>query len=116
MEATVQMNTRMPRSLKEAGTAALAEIGFTPTKAINALWEKAAKRGKDLDEVAALLVEQPEPVRELAEDDPIITIRQMIDDFCDDYGIVLGPFPRDADLSEAIAEEMWERMEERCGA
>ena len=55
MGATVQLNARMSKSLKESGDEALALIGFSPTQAVRALWEKASRRGKDLEEVEALL-------------------------------------------------------------
>ena len=55
MDATVQLNARMSKSLKESGDDALALIGYSPTQAVRALWEKAARRGKDLEEVEALL-------------------------------------------------------------
>ena len=55
MEATAQLNARMPKSLKKSGDEALALIGLSPTQAVRALWEKASRRGEDLDEVAKLL-------------------------------------------------------------
>ena len=50
-----QLNARLDRRLKEDGDSALASIGLTPSAAIRALWAKAAKRGKDLEEVRVLL-------------------------------------------------------------
>ena len=50
-----QMNVRMNKDLHEQGCAAFAEIGVNPSEAVRALWEKAAKCGKDLAEVKALL-------------------------------------------------------------
>ena len=58
MEASVQLNARMNRSLKESGDEALASIGLSPTQAVRALWEKASRRGKDLEDVAKLLLPQ----------------------------------------------------------
>ena len=51
----VQMNVRIPRALKVAGDEALASVGFTPSEVVRAVWEKAAKRGKDLAEVIGVL-------------------------------------------------------------
>lgn len=56
MEATVQLNARIGKSLKESGDEALALIGLSPSQAVRALWEKASRRGKDLEEVADLLL------------------------------------------------------------
>ena len=53
--ADAQLNVRMNKALKDRGTAALSEIGFTPSEAVRALWEKAALRGNDLQAVDELL-------------------------------------------------------------
>ena len=53
--SATQMNVRIDASLKEAGDDALSSIGFTPTQAVRALWEKAAKRGEHLQDVHRLL-------------------------------------------------------------
>lgn len=37
--SAVQMNVRMDSALKASGNAALAELGFTPSQAVRALWE-----------------------------------------------------------------------------
>ena len=55
MEAQVQMNTRIGRELKKRGDDALAQIGYSPSQAVRALWEKAAQRGESLQKVADLL-------------------------------------------------------------
>ena len=55
----VQINARLEQPLKQAGNDALASIGFSPSEAIRALWEKAARRGKDLEEVQMLLSGEP---------------------------------------------------------
>ena len=53
--ADTQLNVRINKTLRERGTAALAEIGFTPSEAVRALWEKAALKGDDLQAVDELL-------------------------------------------------------------
>lgn len=60
MEATVQLNVRMGKSLKESGDEALALIGLNPSQAVRALWEKVSRRGEDLEEVANLLIGKSE--------------------------------------------------------
>lgn len=52
--ATVQMNVRMPAELKAQGDAALASEGVSPSAAVRAVWEKAARRGGDLAELMNL--------------------------------------------------------------
>lgn len=54
--ATVtQMNVRIDASLKTAGDEALSSIGFSPTQAVRALWERAAQRGEQLEAVKRFL-------------------------------------------------------------
>ena len=43
--AAVQMNIRMDSALKEAGNAAIAELGLTPSQVVRALWEYVAVQG-----------------------------------------------------------------------
>lgn len=38
MEATVQMNTRLERSVKAGGDAVLSQCGYNPSQAVRALW------------------------------------------------------------------------------
>ena len=54
---------RLDRELKEAGDAALAELGPTPSTAVRALWEQAASRGKGMETIAPLLLGSANPVR-----------------------------------------------------
>ena len=86
MTATVQLNARLDRELKESGDAALSLIGFTPTQAVRALWEKAARRGKDLEEVAKLLCPSSEDTA-LPADDPIIQGRLFMEEAYKSLGI-----------------------------
>ena len=53
--ADAQLNVRMNKTLKNRGTAALSEIGLTPSEAIRALWKRAALRGSDLQAIDELL-------------------------------------------------------------
>lgn len=38
MSSTVQMNTRINKSIKSAGDSVLRRYGYTPSSAVNALW------------------------------------------------------------------------------
>lgn len=55
----VQFNIRMPRELRDAGNAALASEGITPSAYVRAVWDRLARRGRDLQEMLSLV----EPVR-----------------------------------------------------
>ncbi len=52
---SVQLNTRIDSSLKEAGDKVFALLGYTPSQAIRALWEYAVAHRNDPDEVRAVL-------------------------------------------------------------
>jgi len=54
MEATSQLNVRMDRSLREAGEAALAEIGYTPAEFVRAAWTRLAQGGDALADARKL--------------------------------------------------------------
>lgn len=54
--ATAQINVRLDKELKEAGDSALAELGLTPSVAVRALWEQAARRGEAMQTIAPLLM------------------------------------------------------------
>ncbi len=60
MAATAQINARIDASLKEAGDAALANAGFTPTQAVRALWLYASQHADNPREVRQLLAHEEE--------------------------------------------------------
>lgn len=43
--SAVQMNIRMDSALKASGNAVIAELGYTPSQVVRALWEFAAVQG-----------------------------------------------------------------------
>lgn len=53
--ASVQMNVRIDAELKQRGDAALQSLGFSPTKAVRALWSLACGGSKELDELKRVL-------------------------------------------------------------
>ena len=111
MSATVQMNIRIGAALKEAGDSALAEIGLTPSQAVRALWEKTARRGKDLHEVANLL--RPTAADEPADGaNPVEAGWQAMDEALASLGI--DPATPLAATDEDLLEELWdERLAQR---
>ena len=115
MDVTVQMNVRMSRSLKESGDESLALIGLGPSQAVRALWEKASRRGKDLEEVASLLA-PPAPscaVSKLDDDNPAVRGWAMMDEALRSLGIDPDEPWSPIDDDEMLAEALSERMEER---
>lgn len=62
-----QMNTRIDRELKERGDAALARAGFTPSQAVRALWEFAAKHEYEPEAIMQAL--SPEQSQDIEDDE-----------------------------------------------
>ena len=115
MAATVQLNVRIDKDLKSSGDAALALIGLSPTKAVRALWEKAARRGKDLEEVAALLSPSARKGPELAVAQADDAVRRGWD-FMEEAYASLGIDPsatRDYPDEEMLEAALEERLAER---
>lgn len=56
---TTQMNVRIPTEVKTAGDRALASEGLTPTEVVRCVWQKAASRGRGLQEVLDLVRGKP---------------------------------------------------------
>ena len=111
MTATIQLNARLDRELKESGDAALSTIGLSPTQAVRALWEKAALRGKDLEEVAELLCPRGERANE--GDDPLIRGRLFMEEAYKSLGII-AKTKRDAPSDKELLEEaLYERELEK---
>lgn len=70
----VQLNVRMDRALRDAGNAALAQEGWSPTEFIRAAWKKLAQRGpssqallKDVCEDAPSAVRQDSPADDMTD-------------------------------------------------
>lgn len=53
--ATAQINVRLDARRKEAGDAALREVGISPSEIVRALWDKMAQRGQALQDVMNVL-------------------------------------------------------------
>ena len=115
MEYTIQMNVRMNRDLKKTGDESLALIGLGPSQAVRALWEKASRRGKDLEEIANLLAPAASDgaAFKLDGDNPAVRGWAMMDEALRSLGIDAdepwGPVDDDEMLAEALLERMAER-------
>ncbi len=113
--ATVQMNVRMPAELKAQGDAALASEGVSPSAAVRAVWEKAARRGADLAELMTLF--RPQNVVEKAQNgfsSPFEEVSRQISDKMLSLGVDFSK-PNDHDLSDSELIEMayYDKMQER---
>ncbi len=63
-----QINVRMDAKLKAEGDDALARAGFTATKAVRALWERASELSDKPDEIILLLTPEAAPKTSRRED------------------------------------------------
>ena len=118
MEATAQLNARMSKSLKESGDEALALIGFSPTQAVRALWEKASRRGKDLEEVEALLrgVAAEGMQEDFTTDDVVAESWTVVEKTMASFGVDYKRYRRPKDMpsdEELLEQALYERMVER---
>lgn len=105
-----QLNVRIPRALKDAGDAALASVGVSPSEAVRALWEKASGRGEGLSQAMQLLFSpatSPAP-------EPDLPGPGIVDEALAQLGLSspadTRPSPTDNELLEASMEE---RLQER---
>lgn len=122
---TVQMNTRIDRTLKREGDAALAAAGYTPSQAVRAIWELAVKLRKNPEKLRALLSEQPStpgvqaPGNSLSEEatpanddglrahrERMATIQKRFDDLVIDTSM---PYADDESDEEALETALFER-------
>lgn len=116
MGATVQLNARMNKSLKESGDEALALIGFSPTQAVRALWEKASRRGRDLEEVEALLRGVDGAWAAESSDEDLEESWSIVERTMASYGIDYGDYKRPDSMpsdEELLERALYERMVEK---
>lgn len=115
MKAPTQLNIRMDRSLKEAGDAALAQIGLNPSQAVRALWEKASRRGKDLEEVSVLLSEHSNRQTKDAgiADEGLRASWTLVEDMLASHGMAYTPTNDSPDDKAMLEEALYERLVDR---
>lgn len=127
----VQMNTRIDRTLKREGDAALAAAGFTPSQAVRALWENAVRMRREPESLRDFLTgKEPLPQtqhtadtaqKEIeADDDEGLRAHkahvQAIQQRFESIGIDTStPYADDEDdrdaLSEILMEKYWEERQ-----
>lgn len=112
-ELTAQMNIRMSRKVKEAGDAALASAGLSPSETVRALWEKAALRGEDLEEVVRLVRPSKSAAREDPDtENPVKRGTQIVEEGMRRLGISqLGA--SGASYEDLMEQALYDRLEER---
>ena len=110
--STAQMNVRMDTTLHAQGNAALAEIGVTPSEAVRALWEKAAKRGEDLEEIRKLLF-APSRSKEEERKRALALVEEghnIVANYYRSVGIDPEKLEQDTRTYEELRDEMYDEM------
>lgn len=108
--ATATINVRLDGALKEAGDAALAEEGIAVTQIVRALWRKLAERGRAMDEIKRLLLDEGRDAQELATPNPVVRGWALADEFC----LSVGYDPSDSTVKAQSWDELYaEAMNER---
>ena len=118
--AVSQINARIAPAIKKAGDAALADVGYTPTRAIRALWEFAGRnRGneKELRKVLstlegktdeATLNAETERRLHIAAEGPSIVKSALLE-----MGIEPAQFADETPYDELLEQALFEKLEER---
>lgn len=121
---TVQMNVRIDEETKEAGDAAFARIGLTPSQTVRLLWGYAARHANDPEALRILLGklddEQAEGGASSEQERRIEAFHEgwaLIDNFRKEHNLTCV-VPEDDDERMAYydqlrEEALWERLEER---
>ncbi len=81
MQATQQMNIRIPSDLKREGDEALKRLGFTPSQAIRGLYEFIVKTPRDDKEI--LCVIDPDTADDSRRQAELRKKLEQIDGFCE---------------------------------
>ncbi len=124
---TAQMNFRIDASLKERGDAAFAQMGYTPSEVVRAIWSLVASGGRGMDVLKGVLAKGTIIVREeehkAAEknepsvDGEDVASRLMPWELFDYYLAQLGEgyevVPTTLSDEELLEMEMFDRMREK---
>ena len=124
---TAQMNFRIDASLKERGDAAFAQMGYTPSEVVRAIWSLVASGGRGMDALKGVLAKGTIIVREeehkaaeenkLPADDDDAVSQLMPWELFDYYVAQLGEgyevVPTTLSDDELLEMEMFDRMREK---
>lgn len=115
----VQMNTRISRSLKERGDAALERAGYTPSQAIRKLWDYAANNAHNPRAIQNLFDAEDEAEKREAEEERArrraVSLKgaSIVAEAYERYGIEASDFTKNASYAELRDEALLERLRER---
>lgn len=115
----VQMNTRIGRSLKERGDAALERAGMTPSQAVRKLWKFAACNAHNPHAIQTLFDGEDEAARSEAEEERarrrevVLRGANIYREACKQVGIEPSKFTTNATYDELREDALLERLRER---
>ena len=78
---TAQINVRLDARRKEAGDAALREVGISPSEIVRALWDKVAQRGQALQDVVDVLYASEDDEVALERERKLVLVDTMANGF-----------------------------------
>ena len=115
----VQMNTRISRSLKERGDAALERAGYSPSQAIRKLWDYAANNAHNPRAIQTLFDAENEAEKREAEEErarrreTALRGANIVADAYDRLGIEPSDWTKNASYDEMSDYDLLERLRER---
>ncbi|MDO4797972.1 MAG: hypothetical protein Q4A01_08130 [Coriobacteriales bacterium] len=97
------INVRLDSTLKDAGDAALAEEGVSVSQIVRALWTKLAERGKAMEDLKRLLLDESDEAQEQETPNPVARGWELADEFC----LRVGYDPSKAHKQEQAWDELY---------
>ena len=114
-----QMNTRISRSLKERGDAALEKAGMTPSQAVRKLWDFAARNSHNPQIIQSLFDTEDEAEKREAEEERArrravaLKSANIVADAYERAGIEPSEWTKNASYAEMREYALMERLRER---
>lgn len=114
---TSQMNIRIGSQLKQRGDVALAQLGYTASETVRAVWALAASGGRGMDLLANVLGQgaKLEQAKSLSTADALAEPMpwELFDTYAAQLGSGIAMQPIVCSDSDLLEEETFERMQEK---
>ena len=110
----VQLNVRLPRTLKEQGDATLALVGSSPAKIIRQVWTCLADGGERYERLSNVLSDSQVTTQDEELFAPIERATRLFENMGERFGLDVSTFEPSALSEHEILEQAdWERLVER---
>ena len=110
----VQLNVRLPRTLKEQGDATLALVGSSPAKIIRQVWTRLAEGGERYERLADALADAHDSDQTDELFAPIERATKLFEDMGARLGLDVSTFePSGLSDHEVLEQADWDRLAER---